>query len=178
MDTPWYTAIRPFDLTCGAKWTSFVDWSGLDQLKEVVSLDDMLCGRVVKEFTEEDWKHNVHEDFLLDFFYELDYLLERIKGLGRVSIIATVRQPQSDLCHAFQDDRFRFLGYDIVDAILVSALTNCGGFPKAFQSRELSDVGLISSYDRAIEISQALRRYYPDEPHCRCHVWALWRMER
>ncbi len=178
MDTPWFVAIRPFDLTFGARWTSFIGWSGLSQLKEVVSLDNMLCARVIEEFTAEDWKHNVHEDFLLDFFCDLDYLLDRIERSGRVDILAAVRHPQFDLRHAFQDDRFKFLGYEVVDTILVSALTNCGGFSKAFQGWELSDVGLISSYDRAIEISQALGRYYPNEEHCKCHVWALWRMDR
>lgn len=58
---------------------------------------------------------------------------------------------------------------------LASALTNCGGFPDVFDNAEISSKGLLTSYDRAIEVQAALRRPYPDEPHANGHVGAVFR---
>jgi hypothetical protein len=71
---------------------------------------------------------------------------------------------------------FQFLGYDVVDQqCIASALTNCGGFPEAFQNSELSQVGLLTNLDRAAEVQRRLRSFYPDHPHAHCNVWAIFR---
>jgi hypothetical protein len=56
-----------------------------------------------------------------------------------------------------------------------SALTNCGGFPKAFANSELSRWGLLPTLGRAREVQRALRKNYPSEHHADCNVWALYR---
>jgi hypothetical protein len=33
-------------------------------------------------------------------------------------------------------------------------------------------------HPKAVAVQQLLRTEYPDEPHARCHVWAIWRMKR
>ena len=53
---------------------------------------------------------------------------------------------------------FEFLGYDLVETeTATSALTNCGGFPKAFSNNELNSKGLLNSHSRAIEVQADLR---------------------
>ena len=37
-----YSAVKRFDPGCGVAWRKFIDWSGLTQLREVVSLDGIL----------------------------------------------------------------------------------------------------------------------------------------
>ena len=63
-----YTAVQRFDPACGERWHGFVEWSGLKQLREVVSLDLMPCPTVFGELTAEDWRHNVQEDFKITLF--------------------------------------------------------------------------------------------------------------
>jgi len=176
-----YTATARFGpglvASWGGSWEDYVAWSGLTQLSEVVTLDGMLCRQVIDEISDEDWKHNVHEDYLINFFWDLDYLIERVREFPAVQILAAVRNPSADRAHVLDDERFDFQGYDLVDRKGgVSALSNCGGFPLAFENHEISAVGLINSFIRANEVRTSLREQYPNHSHSDCDVWALWRM--
>ena len=68
--TPWFIATKRFDST-DQGWASYIDFSGLLQLTEVVSLDGLLCPSLTNEFKEEYWPYVVQEDFLLHFFLTL-----------------------------------------------------------------------------------------------------------
>jgi hypothetical protein len=57
----------------------------------------------------------------------------------------------------------------------VSALTNCGGFPKAFSAGDLSAAGLIADRSRAVAIRDRLLEEYPHDAHAECAIWAIWR---
>ena len=174
----WYVAVEPFDPSYGESWTRYIEWSGLTQLTELVSFDGCLCPAVITELTPEDWRHNVNEDYVLFFFRDLDYLLQRVGRTRRVNILAAIRNPDSECRTALPDDQFEFKGYDVVDVCAdISALTDCGGFPLAFRNEELSSSGLIATFTRAREIQAALRENYPDEHHANCNVWALWKMK-
>ena len=178
--SPWYIAVRPFGPADGERWTRFVEWSGLSHLGELVSIDDLLCKHVVdvSTFTAEDWRHNVQEDFVLDFFVDLDHLMQRVAQMGRVNILAAKRAPDEECAHAFRDARFRFRGYDLVEpGCGPSALTDCGGFPLAFKNDELNWFGLLDNFARAVEVQAALERIYPDVHRGLWDVWAIWRME-
>jgi hypothetical protein len=175
MRTPWYIAVEPFDPGFGEKWTNYVAWSGLTQLVEVVSLDGSLCPCVIRELEKEDWKHNVQEDEVIFFFLDLDYLLRRVAGLRPANILAAIRNPGEECGDFLPDVRFEFKGYDLIGQGM-SALTNCGGFPLAFQNEELSSSGLVPTLVRAREIQASLRDNYPDISHTDCDIWALWKM--
>ena len=60
-----YSVVERFDPDCGERWEDYIRWSGLTHLREVVSLDILLCPTVVHELTAEDWEHNIQADFLL-----------------------------------------------------------------------------------------------------------------
>jgi len=179
MIEPWYIAVEPFSPDWGDGWTKYVEWSSLTQLKEVIGLDISLCPCVIKNLEDEDWKHNVQEDYVIDFFRDLEYLKTRVAGIEPCSILASARNPQTECRDAFFDPHFQFKGYDLVgmEEGGMSALTNCGGFPLAFQNDELSNVGLVSDLPRALEIQTSLLKHYPEEHHAHCDVWALWRNE-
>lgn len=174
-----YTAVENFDPADSERWRSYVEWSGLAQLREIVSLDGMLCPCVFEEMTDEDWRHGVQEGFLTRLFYELDYLLERMGGDRRANVLALMQNPTTAEFHSFADPRFEFRGFDLVELMTgISALVNCGGFDKAFAPTDLSNCGLLTEHAKALEVRDRLRAEYPDEPHAHCDVWAIWQMIR
>lgn len=171
--TPWYIATETFTPRRGAEWEKYVEWSGLSQLDEVVSLDSMLCPTILPDIKDEYWPHIVNEDFMLAFFTNLDFLLAQLSGIAERNLLCVYRNPLTPPPPAAG---FEFLGYDLVDIHGdVSALTNCGGFPDVFDNDELSSKGLLISYTRAFQVQAALRAKYPDEHHASCHVWGIFR---
>jgi hypothetical protein len=174
-----FTAVEKFGPQNSKSWDKYIQWSKLSQLTEVVSLDGCLCANVLKDLIDEDWKHNVQEDFKTDLFWDLDYLLERVSKMTDLNILALVCEPATDAAKLFQDARFEFVGYDLVDQdISISALTNCGGFDLAFQPSELSYFGLLTDLVRAKEVKASLIEHYSMEHHAHCNIWAIWKMKK
>ncbi len=173
---PWFIATERFNPTNGDDWSRYIEWSGLKQLDELVSLDPMLCPTVLPKIKDSYWSHIVNEDFTLNFFTDLDFLLNEISNIQERNLLCVVRNPQSTLPFHASSVAFEFLDYDLMDVEgSASALTNCGGFPEVFANNELSSKGLLSSYARAFEIQTQLRTYYPNEHHANCHVWSISR---
>lgn len=176
--TPWYIATERFTPANGAAWDRFVDWSGLAQLEDVVSLDPMICPPLNQhhDVPPDYWDHIVSEDFMLDFFVDLPFLLECVDGMDEYNLLCVFRNPEREPSPPDDGHGWTFCGYDLVDRQhSASALTNCGGFPDAFADTELNGHGLLTSRARALEVQAALRAFYPDEPHADCHAWAIFR---
>jgi hypothetical protein len=174
---PLYIATERFDPAKGAQWDHYIAWSGLSQLREVVTLDAILCPRVIKEILPEDWNEIVNEDFMTDYFISLDYLMQRAGSLDGRNLLCVYRNPEAK--PFFHDSRFQFEGYDLVDVRGgISALTNCGGFPLAFENGDLNRVGLLPALDRAEAVRKALTVRYPSHDHATCDVWAIFRMRQ
>ena len=172
-----YSAVQRFDPACGESWEKFIEWSGLTQLREVVSLDLILCPTVFQELVPEDWQHNVQEDYKTSLFHDLDYVLRRVAGEDRVNVLALMQNPTEGEVCSFSDPRFVLRGFDLVELQTgVSALVNCGGFAEAFASLELSDCGLLADHATAVNVRERLLAAYPDEPHANCCLWAIWQM--
>lgn len=173
-----YGAVERFGPADGDLWSNYIACSGMPpHLTEVVTLDGSLCPNLVTALTDEDWQHNVHEDGMIFFFRDLDYFLSRFDAPDNYQVLAVIPNPQGQ--EALDDPRFAFIGYDLLEGDLTggtSALTNCGGFEKAFAPSDLSEYGLVSDYDKAVQVNRLLREYYPDEPHAFCDMYALWRM--
>src|SRR5262245_31658494 len=168
---PWFIATESFGPHAGDIWTRYVEWSGLEHLQEVVSLDPMLCPTVLPDIAPHYWDHIVNEDFMLVFFTDLDFLLEQIRDIPDRNLLCVYRNPPGEPPPYEGSIRFDFLGYDLVDVEgSASALTNCGGFPDVFANSELSSIGLLASHARALEVQAELRAKYPDEVHADCHV--------
>ena len=135
---PWYIATETFTPRVGKAWEKYIAWSGLTQLDEVVSLDAMLCPTLLDEIKREYWPHIVNEDFMLNFFVDLDFLLGQISGVAERNLLCVYRNPSNEPPLPRGDVEFEFLGYDLVDTeASASALTNCGGFQDVFDNREL-----------------------------------------
>jgi hypothetical protein len=170
-----YSAVTRFDPDCGEEWEKFIEWSGLTQLREVISLDGLLCPTVFQELTEEDWQHNVHADYKTHLFRDLDYLLHKVSEDKRMNLLAVMQEPTATDLHSFVDPHFVFRGCDLIETEgSVSALVNCGGFDKAFSNTDLSEYGLLTDHAKALSVQQLLRNEYPDEHHAECDVWAIW----
>jgi hypothetical protein len=173
-----YTAVGCFNPETRPDWSAFVAWSRLTQLHEVVSLDLLLCPNAFQELAAEDWEHNVHEDLKTHLFHDPDYVSRRVAGKA-VSVLALIEEPSDADLASFRDPRFALCGFDLIDEQGgISALTNCGGFDRAFLPTELSECGLLQDHSRALTVRQLLRAEYPDEPHARCRIWAIWRMKK
>jgi hypothetical protein len=173
---PWYIATEMFTSREGEAWSKYVNWSGLSQLDEVVSLDPMLCPTILPEIRNEYWPYIVNEDFMLNFFTDLEFLLTQVAGRTERNLLCVFRNPPTHPSPRPELEHFEFLGYDLVDVQgSASALSNCGGFPDAFDNRELSSKGLLGSHVRALQVQSELRARHPEESHANCHVWAIYR---
>ena len=177
---PLFVVCERFDASDGDRWKSYIDWAKIPKLTEVVSLDAVLCPTVLPELSAEDWEHNVQENFRLNYFYDLDHVIRRSAAIPRKNILGLYRNPGSPIGSPPGSGTFGFTGYDLIEeATHISALTNCGGFPKTFLNGELNEYGLISDFFRASEIRKLLPLNDPAEPHAKCELYAIWRlMER
>ena len=172
-----FIATEKFDAEDGERWRSYCAWANIPALREVVSLDGLLCTHLVKEFTEDDWAHIVNADFRLDYFRDLDYLLRRVSSCHRRNVLGLYRNSPQHIMNPPAPHAFTFLGYDLIEeATQVSALVNCGGFPKVYSNEELNEFGLLKDFDRASEVQVRLPEAHPDEPHADCELYAIWRL--
>ena len=173
---PWFIATERFTSRSLEAWEKYVAWCGLKHLDEVVSLDPVLCPTLLPEIKDDYWPYIVNEDFMLNFFVDLEFLLKQISGIREKSLLCVYRNPASPPPPYGGSINFEFLGYDLVDVHgSASALTNCGGFPDVFANSELSSKGLLTSHDRAFQVQAELRTKHPKEQHAGCHVWAISR---
>ncbi len=173
---PLYIVTERFDPSCGERWDRYVAWSGLKQLSEVVSLDSSLCPPTLREIRDDDWPHIVNEDFMTSYFTDLAYLVARCGDVAGRNLLCVFRNPERHSAPPARPPHFCYEGYDLVDVNGdISALTNCGGFPLAFSSAELSTHGLLRTLEHAQEVQRALRNHYPEEHHADCHLWAVFR---
>jgi hypothetical protein len=172
-----FIASQRFDPIETEKWAGYIAWAKIPGLVEVVSLDALLCPYVITEFLDEEWTHIVNEDFRLNYFRDFDYLMRRLPNTGRLNILGLYRNPETHYATAPAVGNFTFAGYDLIEEMtMISALTNCGGFPDVFSNDELNQVGLISQFVRAAEVQRNLRLRHPDEHHANCELYAIWRM--
>jgi hypothetical protein len=172
----WFTATNRFDPSLGEEWVQYFDWAKIPQLTEIISLDTTHQCQELQKLIDSDWQYNIHQDYLIAYFWDLDYLLQRFAGKrGAVNILAVCLEPSFEVREIFQDSRFEFQGYDLLGEGM-SAINNCGGFEEAFQTSDISEVGLFSTYDFAREVQKRLRQFYPSEIHADCELWAIWKM--
>src|SRR5690349_11338681 len=125
---PWFIATEKFTKD-GEGWAEYVAWSRLEHLDEVVSLDPSLCPTVLPEIKPDYWGRIVNEDFMLNFFVDMDFLRQQVLGIEPKNFLCVYRNP---VAHSQVNAPvgFTFLGYDLMDVQgSASALTNCGGFP-------------------------------------------------
>ncbi len=181
--TFWYTARNPYGpfYGDGSAWLQYKEWSGLRHLKELVSLDGILCDLAFEPDYENDkelWKYIVIEDNLTTvtrFFTSLDYVLEKVNLNSHFNLFTVVKEPDQP-CENIILEGYEFVGYDLIDCYYdVSAITNCGGFDETFLPQDLNEYGLISDYDKAYDIAKRLLENNPDEEHADCYVFAVWR---
>jgi hypothetical protein len=177
---PFYIAKKRFGPHNGDRWGGYVKRSGLTQLRELVSLDGMLCPSVLPEIKDDYWPHIVNENYMLNYFTDLEYLLTLITSIPDKNLLCVFLNPTVQPVISTGPVQFSFCGYDHIEvAGDISALSNCGGFPKAFHNSELNDVGLLPDLVRAKEVQARLREFYPKKhhPHANCDVWAIFRAE-
>ncbi len=172
---PWFIATEPFSPIDGERWSKYIEWSGLTQLSELITLDSMLCPPILAKVRDDYWPHIVNEDYMLGYFLDLEFLKREVAAIEKLNLLCVVRNPPSHLEHSPVDD-FEFVGYDLVEGQTgVSALTNCGGFPDVFANAELSGRGLLMGFERATEVREKLRFLHREEHHSDCDLWAIFR---
>ena len=171
-----YTAHRRFDRSLGDEFTRFVDWTGFQQIDELVSADTVMCPNLVTELLEEDWRYNVHADNHVFWFRDYNYLAKRIDYDPRRHNILSIAEATSK--PPVIPDGFHFCGYDILDSYdSISVLTDCGGFPGVFAPAVVNRYALLDDRKLADDIASKLRLTRPKCDHCRdCSVWSISRL--
>ena len=173
----YYTAIERFDSDNGERWVGYTRWLGRTDLTRIVTLDSILCPPVVHVESSSDWQFVAQEEFMLDFYNNLDFVLQRVASHRPSVVLAVSRDPTAEDISSFTHPDFEFAGFDVVDTqFIASALLNGHRFPGLFKLSELSrESGLLQSRQRAFMIRDGLRQRYPDREDTQCHVWAVWR---
>jgi hypothetical protein len=127
----YFTAVKRFDSSAGDSWEKFVNWSGLFNLTEVITLDCSLCPSLFLDLVREDWDFIEPEVIFHDMFNNLDRVLKRTNRVTEKVVLAVYHQPTEDCRNYITDSEFEFCGYDLLDdQTRISALVNCGGFDK------------------------------------------------
>jgi hypothetical protein len=171
-----YTARERFGSWAGESWRKYIVWSGQHQLTDLVGLDVALCGNLAEVEEAEDWNHNIHAAGLTHLYWDLPYLRSKFSDTAVFNLLAVTRNPADDPRFWKPPEGFLYLGSDLLDdGTGISALTNCGGFPDVFPNSEISPLGLIPDWNRAVEIQVALARAHPEEAHAQCALWSIWR---
>ncbi len=179
MSEVWYTAVEQYGphTKDGVSWNNYIQLPKLFQLKEVVSLDSMLCPSLLRNDEDIDWSKVVSEDRMLNMFTDLEYLRSKVKEHNEYNILAVVKEPDNT-DRGEQLKGFEFIGYDLVDRdMIASALTNCGGFNETFKPDELNQYGLLDSRKNAYDVRARLAINNPSEDHADCWVFEIWRMK-
>jgi hypothetical protein len=173
-----YKAVERFGPHDGDKWTNYIKWSKLFHLKELISLDGMLCPSIIDADFDKDTDYLIWEDYTSDQYISLEYLKNKVAEVNPTSyrLLSVVKEPP-EICEKVQLNNFDFVGYDLIETEGdVSALTNCGGFDETFSPSDLNKYGLIQTHQEAYKIKEALLKNNPNEHHADCYVWAIWSM--
>lgn len=173
----WFTARSIYDKDYDESgWAKYVEWSMLNQLKELVSLDGILNGLTFEpDFDTEIEEIVIEENQVTQFFKSIDYVKRKSNHLDYYNLLAVVKEPNEEKQIQLERD-FDFIGYDLIETDGdISALTNCGGFDETFKPKEQNKYGLISDYGRARKIQIELPKNNPGEHHADCHLFEVWR---
>jgi hypothetical protein len=161
-----------------AKWASFKKLNALPHVTEVVGMDCSLCPTVLDGLIDEDYAHLVFADHSFGVFDSPEYAVQRSPLHSGVQLLAVMREPTDADLRQELPAGFVLKGFDLMDEVTaISALTNCGGFPKAFSAGDISASGLIADRPHADVIRERLLQEYPYDAHAECMVWAIWRQE-
>ncbi|MBL7913647.1 MAG: hypothetical protein JNL49_01250 [Bacteroidia bacterium] len=176
--TIWYTARNLFNKSFEGS-NKYIEFSGLKQTEEIVSLDCSLNDPVFlfDSDNQDDWKFGIttENEFFTDCYSSLDYVKTRARDVREYNLLAVCFQPTAPYNEVDLDD-FTFIGYDLLDQSHGnSVLTNCVGSPNVFTNIELNKFGLIDIFDSAIQTKEALFAKNPNEFHSNTNVWAIWR---
>ena len=170
-----YTARKRFAPGLSAGWDGYIEFSEFRHIEELISIDSLLCPDLITEIKNDDWAHNIHQDFRLTYFRDLDYLLKRTSSCQcEYQILALLENPTESAPHP---SGFIAAGFDIVDDCSGnSALTNCGPMPEIFSPADVNCYGLVAQLDYARVICAKMRSAFPDDPHLGdCGIWQVAR---
>jgi hypothetical protein len=170
-----YTLRERFTPDSGERWKDYLAFSLFRNVTELVTLDSLLCPDLIENLLDDDWNHNIHEDFRTTLFRDPEYLLGRQPlNSSRHQLLAILERPDGSENVPFG---FTRCGFDIMDSYVGnSTLTNCGPIPEAFDPSIVNDFGLLDDCTKAIEVRDRMRRLQPDDPHLgACEVWSVAR---
>ena len=178
--TIYYTARALFDKSIdeGPGWDGYIAWTRMTHLTEVVSLDGMLNKPLIEPDygNAVDWAHIVTQgQFITGLFTTLDYVLKKVKPIGRFNLLAVVIEP-TEACNDSALDDFEFIGYDLLEKDFgISSLTNCDGFDEPYSPDDINRFGLLDEFEKAYSIKKRLLENNPEHPHADTNVMAVWR---
>lgn len=175
MPTWYFTAHERFTPAKGEKCRLYQEFSGFTHIEELISCDSILCPELLQELKDEDWSHNVHADYRCFWFLDHEYLMRRVGYDSEQHQILAIREEPE--VYEPPPEGFEQVGYDILDDCDdISVLTNCGPFAEIFEPTEVNRFGLLEDLTRAQTVAESIRRYHPEDPHCKaCNVWQIAR---
>src|SRR6478672_8839663 len=115
----YYTARKPFNPSAENKimsWRSYVEWSKIYHLKELVSLDNMLCELAMEVNYESEEVYNymlVENGYATDLFNSLEFVLSKVENKSHFNLLTIIKEPAQE-CRNIVLDGFEFKGYELL----------------------------------------------------------------
>ncbi|WP_069997860.1 hypothetical protein [Cellulosilyticum sp. I15G10I2] len=91
-----FMAVEKFDSSYGDTWTIFVEWSKLYQLRELVSIDCVLCPQVFKPESDDDFENLVPNEMQYSIYKNLEWLILRTGHIAEKQILAVLYKPNME----------------------------------------------------------------------------------
>ena len=159
----WLSTRRRFGVE-DADWPKYIAFIGLPSLTEVRSLDSMLNGYVADCGSCPILSYQDVEEALAS--------LPRPSNPREYYLLAADAERDGP---PPEPVRCALLGHDLSDETHTSSLLNCGPWTGELApfSRRLNAYGLLTLED-AVAVKSILPRAWPDEPHAKVTVWALY----
>ncbi|MBO5111637.1 MAG: hypothetical protein J6D21_13095 [Clostridia bacterium] len=91
-------------------------------------------------------------------------------------IIACITRPSETPCTSLETKGFTFCGYDLVEEFSgISSITACDGSFASIPYDDLTEYGLIPTYELVTRTQQALLAEDPNDSHADCEICEIWR---
>lgn len=173
----WYGAFLILDKRRGKFFEGYLNFAGLDQREEIITLDGMLCPSIF-EIDDEGWNYLHNNICISDLYSDAAYTSKRMEGRDDANLLAVVLEPQVNKSAKELIQNGKFIGYDIMDVDWgISILTNCG-CNKVMGSVGRNNYGLVDDFELTYSLRDENARVYEGESHSDGYVCEIWKIDQ
>ncbi|MCG2711516.1 MAG: hypothetical protein L6416_04225 [Candidatus Omnitrophica bacterium] len=147
------------------KWSQYINWVNLKNIKEIRSIDAEL-----NQYVEHCGDYECSYEDLNEVKECLPKPSKNQYYLLAIEMRSGVNTSNEDL------ENFYFLGYDLADSTCTSSILNCGELKGnlAIFKEKLNKYGLLNLEDAKMLKDMLPRCWGQEEPHAKVNIWGLY----